>query len=112
MKLRGLVSNLRIHVSVSDLYVPTIGPPILLQQNKETDLRNISITHGYMNAGIGNKVPRNHFLEYLFRIFSPASLQCAFACFEYDENKKETKNFHVDPQPLVKQTSSRKFEVK
>jgi hypothetical protein len=29
MKLNGLVPNFFIHVSVSDLYVPTIGPPIL-----------------------------------------------------------------------------------
>ncbi len=26
LKLRGLVPNLYIHVSVSDLYIPTIGP--------------------------------------------------------------------------------------
>jgi hypothetical protein len=26
MKLRGLVPNFYIHVSVSDLYIPTIGP--------------------------------------------------------------------------------------
>jgi hypothetical protein len=31
MKLRGLVPNFHIHVSVSDLYIPTIGPPILQQ---------------------------------------------------------------------------------
>jgi hypothetical protein len=28
MKLRGLVPNFHIHVSVRDLYIPTIGPPI------------------------------------------------------------------------------------
>ncbi len=28
LKLRGLVPNSYIHVSVSDLYIPTIGPPI------------------------------------------------------------------------------------
>ncbi len=28
MKLRGLVPNFAIHVSVSDLYISTIGPPI------------------------------------------------------------------------------------
>jgi hypothetical protein len=33
MKLRGLVPNFHIHVSMSDLYIPTIGPPILQQQN-------------------------------------------------------------------------------
>jgi hypothetical protein len=32
MKLRGLVPNFDIHVSVSDLYISTIDPPILLQQ--------------------------------------------------------------------------------
>jgi hypothetical protein len=30
MKLHGLVPNFYIHVSVCDLYFPTIGPPILL----------------------------------------------------------------------------------
>jgi hypothetical protein len=30
MKLLGLVPNFYIHVSVSDLYIPTISPPILL----------------------------------------------------------------------------------
>jgi hypothetical protein len=28
MKLRNLVSHSYIYVSVSDLYIPTIGPPI------------------------------------------------------------------------------------
>ncbi len=31
MKLRGLNPNFHIHISVSDLCIPTIGPPILLQ---------------------------------------------------------------------------------
>jgi hypothetical protein len=34
MKLRGLVPNSYIHVSVSDLYIPTIGLPILTQENR------------------------------------------------------------------------------
>jgi hypothetical protein len=36
MKLRGLVPNSYIHVSVSDLYIPRIGLPICLQQNRQT----------------------------------------------------------------------------
>ncbi len=32
MKLRDLVPNFHIHVTVSNLYIPTISPPILLQQ--------------------------------------------------------------------------------
>ncbi len=40
-ELRGLSPNFHIHVSVSDLYVPTIGPPIFLQQNRQTDRGNL-----------------------------------------------------------------------
>ncbi len=36
MKLRGLVPSFNIHVSVNDLYIPRIGLPILLQQNRQT----------------------------------------------------------------------------
>jgi hypothetical protein len=36
-ELRGLSNNFHIHVSVSDLYIPTIGPPIFLQQNRQTN---------------------------------------------------------------------------
>ncbi len=36
-ELRGLSPNFLVHVSVSDFYIPTIGPPIFLQQNKQTD---------------------------------------------------------------------------
>ncbi len=40
-ELRGLSPNFHIHVSVSDLYIPTIGPPIIFQKNKQTDQGNI-----------------------------------------------------------------------
>ncbi len=33
----GLSPNFHIHVSVSDLYIPRIGPHIFLQQNRQTD---------------------------------------------------------------------------
>jgi hypothetical protein len=41
MKLRGLIPNSYIHVSVSDLYDPRIGLPNLLQPNRQTDPGNI-----------------------------------------------------------------------
>jgi hypothetical protein len=41
MKLRGLVPNFHMHVSVSDLCILSIGPPILLQQNRRADRGNI-----------------------------------------------------------------------
>jgi hypothetical protein len=41
MKLRVLVPNSYIYVSVRDLYISTIGPPILLLQNRWTDHGNV-----------------------------------------------------------------------
>jgi hypothetical protein len=38
-KLRGLSPNFHIHVSVRNLCIPTIGPPIVLQQNRQTNRR-------------------------------------------------------------------------
>jgi hypothetical protein len=40
-ELRGLSLNFHIHVSMSDLYIPRIGLPILLQENMWTDLGDI-----------------------------------------------------------------------
>ncbi len=39
-ELRGLSPSFHIHVSVNDLYILTIGPPIFLQQNMQTDRGN------------------------------------------------------------------------
>ncbi len=44
-ELRGLSPSSYIHVSVSDLYIPMIGLPILLQENRWTDRDNIYIAH-------------------------------------------------------------------
>jgi hypothetical protein len=41
-KLRGLSPNSYIHVPVSDLFIPRIGPHIWLQQNRQTDPGNLS----------------------------------------------------------------------
>ncbi len=40
---RGVSPNFHIHVSVSDLYIPRIGLPILLQENMLTDSGNVEI---------------------------------------------------------------------
>ncbi len=40
-ELRGLSPDFHMHVSVSHLYIPMIGPPIFLQQNMQTDRGNV-----------------------------------------------------------------------
>ncbi len=40
-ELPSLSPNFHIHVSVSDLCLPTIGPPSFLQQNRQTDRGNM-----------------------------------------------------------------------
>ncbi len=40
-ELRGLSPNFHIHVSVSDLYIPRIGPHIFPPQDRQTDRGNI-----------------------------------------------------------------------
>ncbi len=40
-ELHSLSPNFHIHVPVSDLYIPRIGPQIILQQNMQTELGNI-----------------------------------------------------------------------
>jgi hypothetical protein len=41
-EMHGLSPNFHNHVSISDLYIPRIGPHISLQQNKQTDPGNLS----------------------------------------------------------------------
>jgi hypothetical protein len=52
---RGLSPNFRIHVSLSDLYIPRISPHISLQPNMQIDLGNILISHRYMSVGTGRQ---------------------------------------------------------
>ncbi len=40
-ELCGLSPNFHIHESVSDLYIPWMGPHIFLQQNMQTDPEHI-----------------------------------------------------------------------
>ncbi len=49
MKLCDLIPKSYSHVTVSDLCIPRIGGPILLQENRQTDPGNLKIVHRYIN---------------------------------------------------------------
>jgi hypothetical protein len=68
MKLGGLVPNSYIYVSVSDLHIPTIDLPILLQENR-WNRGNIQIAHRYMNVENMTEAEQFLFGEYINWIF-------------------------------------------
>jgi hypothetical protein len=53
--IAGFSPKFYIHVSVSNLYIPTIGLPIPLQENMWTDPEIIEIAHRHMNVEIGTE---------------------------------------------------------
>ncbi len=54
-ELRGLSPNFHLDVSVSDLYIPRIGPHTSLQQNRQTDPGILKMYHRYMSVGTGRQ---------------------------------------------------------
>jgi hypothetical protein len=67
-EFRGLSPDFHIHLSVSDLCIPMIGPPICLQQNRQTNHKSWEYINRSknMNVGIGTVASQFRFWEYFF----------------------------------------------
>jgi hypothetical protein len=85
MKLAGLVPNSYIHNSVNDLYIPTIGLPILLQEKKWTDRVNLYIAHSYINEKLERRGR-----EASFRGVHKSDFLCSVQTYLYNGNTYST----------------------
>jgi hypothetical protein len=85
-ELRGLNPNFHIHVSVSDLYVPRIGPHISSSRKGRPIVGICKSAHIHMNVEIGTEAPIFLFWEYLFQIFGILSFQCVCKVYALQSN--------------------------
>ncbi len=76
MELCGLSPSSYIHIPMNDLYIPTIGKPILLQENRWADHGNIKIAYRDMNVDIRTEAVQFLSWEYINSNFFAVSVLC------------------------------------
>jgi hypothetical protein len=100
-ELHGLSTNFHIHVSMSDLYIPRIGPHIFLQQNRQIDRGNIGIAPTHMNVENAAVAVQFLYWEYLFRILGIVSLQCKRQRRRVAVTERTLKLYHLALSPYL-----------
>ncbi len=80
MNLCSLIPNSYIQISVSDPHIPRIGPPNLLQQNRQTYPGNICINRSHIHeCGNRKRVWAGSFLG-IHKSDLLCSAVCVYAC--------------------------------
>ena len=83
-EMRGPSPHFHIHVPVCNLYIPTIGLPILLQENMRTDLGIIIILTGTWAWKLGlrqsNSFSGNTYSKWTFHCSAPGRACKASMC--------------------------------
>ncbi len=85
MKLCSILSNFHIHVSISDLHIPMISPPILLQKKEDRSWEYV------IHSQIENEAAEFLFWEFINRIFFAVYLTRFYLGHTHREFKRRGK---------------------
>ncbi len=90
-EIRGLSLNVYIHVSMSDLYIPRIGPHFSCSSDRWWEYKNRSQTHECGNWDCGHAIPFSGNTCFEFSILvlcSACTIFVHFLCMSFVRNAK------------------------